>query len=46
VVDRYARAGSAIFSTAQDGAVMVETDGRKVEVTGWKGRRVVFDSPN
>jgi competence protein ComEC len=34
VVQRYRAIGSAIFSTAEDGAVFVETDGRAVEVRG------------
>ena len=39
VVERYRAIGSEIFSTAEDGAVFVETDGNKVEVRGWTGRR-------
>jgi competence protein ComEC len=35
VVDRLARRGVEMFSTAEDGAVFVETDGRTVEVRGW-----------
>jgi competence protein ComEC len=42
VVARYREIGAEIFSTAQDGAVFVETDGTTVEVKGWKGRRVSF----
>lgn len=42
VVDRYRSRGAEIFSTAEDGAVFVETDGTTVEVRGWAGRRVVF----
>ena len=42
VVSRYEALGTAIFSTAQDGAVFVETDGRTVEVRGWPGRRSTF----
>jgi competence protein ComEC len=41
VVSRYRQLGSEIFSTAQDGAVFVETDGKQVEVWGWNsGRRL------
>lgn len=36
VVARYRRAGASIFSTAEDGAVFVETDGEQVEVRGWR----------
>jgi competence protein ComEC len=39
VVERFARRGVEMFNTADDGAVFVETDGRKVEVKGWSGRR-------
>ena len=42
VVARYRALGVEIFSTAEDGAVIVETDGTKVEVKGWTGRRVTF----
>lgn len=42
VVSRYRDAGSAIFSTPEHGAVFVETDGRAVEVWGWKGGRSRF----
>ena len=38
VVERYRAIGSAIFSTAEDGAVFVETDGSEVELRGWTGR--------
>jgi competence protein ComEC len=34
VVERYRAIGAATFSTAEDGAVFVETDGRQVEVRG------------
>ena len=36
VVERYRAAGTRIFSTAEDGAVFVETDGAKVRVNGWR----------
>jgi hypothetical protein len=29
-----------MFSTAEDGAVILDTDGKSVTVTGWTGRRV------
>jgi competence protein ComEC len=37
---RYQAIGSAIFSTATDGAIFVDTDGNVVELRGWGGRRV------
>jgi competence protein ComEC len=46
VVSRYRQVGSEIFSTAQDGAVFVESDGTKVEVRGWTGRRAQFEAPH
>jgi competence protein ComEC len=45
VVDRYRALGAAIFSTAEDGAVFVETDGRQVEIRGWMGRQVSIERP-
>lgn len=42
VVRRYREAGVEIFSTAEDGAVLIETDGEQVEVWGWRGRRAIF----
>ena len=42
VVARYREIGAEIFSTAQDGAVFVETDGTTVEVWGWMGKRAAF----
>jgi competence protein ComEC len=39
VLDRYRRAGAAMFRTDRDGAVTVETDGEAVEVTTYTGRR-------
>lgn len=38
VVERFARRGVEMFNTAYDGAVFVETDGRSLEVYGWKTR--------
>jgi len=40
VVGRYKAIGSAIFSTAEDGAVFVETDGGEVALKGWTGRNL------
>ena len=40
VLARYQAIGSAVFSTATDGAIFVDTDGTVVEVWGWGGRRV------
>ena len=40
VVERYRALGTAMFSTAEDGAVFVETDGRRVEVRGFTGREL------
>ena len=45
VVERYRRLGSAMFSTAEDGAVILDTDGKTVTLTGWTGRRVELRSP-
>jgi competence protein ComEC len=43
VVERYRAIGAEIFSTAQDGAVFVETDGATVEMRGYRsGRRAQF----
>jgi len=39
VVSRFRQAGAALFSTAEDGAVILDTDGRSVEIRGWTGRR-------
>jgi beta-lactamase superfamily II metal-dependent hydrolase len=39
VVERYRAMGTEIFSTAEDGAVFVETDGEAVEVSGHYSRR-------
>jgi competence protein ComEC len=43
VVDRYRALGSAIFSTAEDGAVFVETDGGGVEIRGFTGRSLTIE---
>ena len=42
VVARYRAMGVEMFSTATDGAVIVDTDGKGVEIRGWTGRRVVL----
>jgi competence protein ComEC len=43
VVERYRAMGTALFSTAEDGAVFVESDGRRVEVRGFaSGRASTF----
>jgi competence protein ComEC len=39
VVERYRAMGTAMFSTAEDGAVFVESDGRRVEVRGFASGR-------
>ena len=38
VVGRYRDAGAAMFRTDEDGAVLVETDGKTVWVRTWSGR--------
>ena len=40
VVDRYRAAGAAVFSTAQDGTVVVETDGHRVCMWTFTGRKL------
>jgi competence protein ComEC len=45
VVQRYREAGAKVFSTAEDGAVVVDTDGVKVTVWTWTGRRVSLNEP-
>jgi competence protein ComEC len=43
VVDRVARRGVPTFSTADDGAVFVESDGQSVRLRGWhSGRQLVI----
>jgi competence protein ComEC len=39
VVERYRAAGAEVFSTGDDGAVIVDTDGNQVIVWTWSGRR-------
>lgn len=43
VVQRYRATGTAIFSTAEDGAVFVETDGEEVEIRGFTGRSLTIE---
>jgi competence protein ComEC len=43
VVDRYRALGAAVFSTAEDGAVFVETDGGGVEIRGFTGRSLTIE---
>jgi competence protein ComEC len=42
VVARYQAMGTTLFSTATDGAVIVDTDGKTVRVRGWTGREVTL----
>ena len=42
IVERYRAAGARVFSTAEDGAVVVDTDGKTVVVWTWMGRREVL----
>ena len=42
VVDRYRAAGARLFSTASDGAVIVDTDGREVRISTWNGHTQVI----
>jgi beta-lactamase superfamily II metal-dependent hydrolase len=42
VVDRYRAAGAMVFSTADDGAVVMDTDGAKVTIWTWNGRHEVL----
>lgn len=41
VVARYRAAGAALFSTADDGAVVADTDGQRVVMWTWGSRRAV-----
>jgi competence protein ComEC len=45
VVDRYRAAGAKVFSTAEDGAVVVDTDGTQVVIWTWNGRRLLLHAP-
>jgi competence protein ComEC len=44
VVARYSALGASMFSTAEDGAVILETDGKNVTMTGWTGRTLRLGS--
>jgi competence protein ComEC len=46
VVERYRAMGTAIFSTAEDGAVFVETDGRGADIRGRTGRQLSIELPS
>jgi competence protein ComEC len=46
VLERYHAAGATMFRTDQDGAVTVETDGNRVEVTTHGGRHRIFNAPH
>src|SRR5439155_22089050 len=45
VVERYRAAGAEVFSTGDDGAVIVDTDGTQVVVWTWNGRRLLLHAP-
>jgi competence protein ComEC len=42
VVDRFAARHVAMFNTADDGAVFVETDGKRVEVQTWRTKKTMI----
>jgi competence protein ComEC len=42
VVSRYRSAHALVFRTDQDGAVVLDTDGKTIELSTWSGRRVVL----
>jgi competence protein ComEC len=42
VMSRYESVGAQVLSTGEDGAVEVETDGREVRVSSFKGRRLTL----
>jgi competence protein ComEC len=44
VVDRYRGAGAVMFRTDEDGAVVLDTDGRTVKISTWGGRRIRLPS--
>ena len=45
VVERYRAMGTTMFSTAADGAVILDTDGERVEMRTWSGRTVKLAGP-
>ena len=46
VVARYRAANAVIFRTDEDGAIVLDTDGRSVEMVTWSGRRVNLQQPS
>ncbi len=40
VVERYRALGTTMFSTAEDGAVILDTNGESVEIRTWSGKRM------
>lgn len=40
VVGRYRQADALVFRTDEDGAIILDTDGRSASITTWSGRRV------
>ncbi len=42
VVERYRALGTTMFSTAEDGAVILDTNGERVEIRTWSGRAVTL----
>jgi len=45
VVARYRAANAVIFRTDEDGAIVLDTDGRSVAMWTWVGRRVALHEP-
>jgi competence protein ComEC len=45
VVERYRAMGTTMFSTAEDGAVILDTDGEVVDIRTWSGRTVKLAQP-
>jgi competence protein ComEC len=45
VVARYRAMGTTMFSTAEDGAVILDTNGERVAMRTWRGRTVNFAEP-
>jgi competence protein ComEC len=45
VIDRYEAAGAKVFSTAEDGVVVIDTDGTQVEIRTWSGTRRFLYAP-
>ncbi len=46
VVERYRAMGTAMFSTAKDGAVILDTDGERVEIRTWSGKSLTVAAPS